>query len=87
LTISSQGTRAFWELYCDLPLEVRELARKAFRRWQRDPFHPSLHFKKVGNDNWSVRVGLNYRAIGNFAKDGTFVWEWIGGHADYDKRV
>ena len=70
-----------------MPVEVRELAMRAYRRWQDDAFHPSLHFKKVGNENWSMRVGLNYRAIGKFAEDGTFVWEWIGTHAEYDRRV
>ncbi len=52
-----------------------------------DPFHPSLHFKKVGAVNWSVRVGLNYQALGKFAADGTFLWEWIGSHADYDAKL
>jgi hypothetical protein len=44
-------------------------------------------FKKAGYNNWSVRIGLNYRAIGKFSEDGMFLWEWIGSHADYDKRV
>ena len=87
MTIPSQGTLNFWELYRDLPFEVRKLARRVYRRWQDDAFHPSLHFKKVGNENWSVRVGLNYRAIGQFVDDGTFLWDWIGTHAEYDKRV
>jgi hypothetical protein len=34
-----------------------------------------------------VWVGLNYRAIGRFSEDGTFLWEWIGTHADYDKKI
>lgn len=50
-------------------------------------FSTSLHFKRAAADNWSARVGLNYRAIGKFAKDGTFLWEWIGTHADYDKKL
>lgn len=87
MTIASQGTQGFWELYRALPVQVQESARRAYRRWREDAFHPSLHFKKVGNDNWSVRVGLNYRAIGKFVEDGTFLWEWIGSHAEYDKRV
>ena len=87
MTIPSQGTPSFWELYRALPVEVREFARRAYRRWQEDAFHPSLHFKKVGNENWSVRIGLNYRAIGKFSEDGMFLWEWIGSHADYDKRL
>jgi len=51
-----------------------------------DPFHPSLHFKKVTGDNWSIRLGLRYRALGKFTNDGMFLWEWIGSHADYDRR-
>jgi hypothetical protein len=87
LTVSSRGTQTFWELYRGLPVEIQESARKAYRKWQQDAFHPSLHFKKVGGDNWSARIGLNYRAIGKFVEDGTFLWEWIGSHAEYDKRV
>jgi hypothetical protein len=68
-------------------VEVRESARKAYRRWQRDAFHPSLHFKKVRHENWSVRISLNYRALGKISEDGVFLWEWIGTHAEYDKRI
>ncbi len=87
MTLRSSGTSDFWEQYRGLPFDIRQLARRAYRRWQMDPFHPSLHFKKVGAGNWSVRVGLNYRAIGKFAADGTFLWEWIGSHADYDAKL
>jgi len=58
-------------------------AREAFRIWSSNPFHPSLHFKKVGGDKWSVRVGLQYRCIGRF-EGGKVIWLWIGSHADYD---
>jgi hypothetical protein len=34
-----------------------------------------------------VRVGISYRALGKFTNDGMFLWEWIGTHADYDKKV
>lgn len=87
MTVSSRGTADFWELYRGLPAEIRESARKAYRKWQMDAFHPSLHFKKVGRDNWSVRVGIGYRALGKFSGDGMFLWEWIGAHADYDKML
>ena len=30
------------------------------------------------------RVGIHYRAIGHFVKDG-FLWEWIGTHGEYDR--
>lgn len=87
MTISSRGTQTFWELYRGLPAEIRESARKTYRKWQQDAFHPSLHFKKAGRENWSVRVGINYRALGKFSNDGMFLWEWIGTHADYDKKL
>jgi len=85
VTIPSRGTDGFWRHYHALPAEVRATARKNYRLWQANPFHPSLHFKPIGQPNWSVRVGDHYRAIGRFIGQ-EFVWEWIGSHADYDKR-
>lgn len=86
MTFRSLATPAFWELYRALPKEIRQLARKNYRLWSRDPFHPSLRFKKVGADNWSVRLGSNHRAVGRFLKD-DFTWDWIGSHQDYEKRL
>jgi len=68
-----------------LPPEIQRLARKNFKLWLRDPRHPSLHFKKVG-DFWSARVGDNYRALaiveGSRAK-----WFWIGPHDEYERLI
>jgi hypothetical protein len=78
-------TPRFWEHYRSLPDEVRDLADKNFRLLQRDPRHPSLQFKKVGNV-WSARVGLAHRALA--VEDGEdFLWVWIGCHGDYDRMV
>lgn len=49
-----------------------------------EPFHPSLHFKKIGGGKWSIRLGIDYRAIGIF-QDGVFVWDWIGSHSEYNR--
>jgi hypothetical protein len=87
LIFSSEGTSEFWQLYRRLPLEIQNLARRNYGRWRKDPFHPSLHFKKVTGDNWSIRLGLRYRALGKFTDDGVFLWEWIGSHAEYDRRL
>ena len=78
----------FWELYGKLPKEVQKLADKNYRLLKLDPTHPSLHFKKVGKNKqlWSVRVGINYRALGIEKSDG-IVWFWIGNHAEYDKLL
>jgi hypothetical protein len=73
MSFPSKATPEFWDLYSALPREVKKAARKAFHLWSNTPFHPSLHFKKVGNSKWSARVGANYRSVGRF-RGGCFVW-------------
>ncbi len=86
MNFESAGTPEFWRHYRVLPGDVRNTARKTFQLWRQNAFHPSLHFKKIGGDKWSVRVGIHYRAIGKFVGD-TMVWDWIGSHGDYDSLV
>lgn len=76
----------FWQAYAQLPLEIQQLTDKNFALLKVDPYHPSLHFKKIGATRqlWSVRVGAHYRALGREKAEG-IVWFWIGTHADYDK--
>ena len=78
----------FWQLFQQLPKEVRRLAEKNFDLLKSDPYHPSLHFKKVDDVRklWSVRIGLQYRALGMEKPDG-ILWVWIGTHAEYDKML
>ena len=78
----------FWQLYRSLPASVQELAAKNYALLRNDPFHPSLHLKKVGRTKqlWSVRVGEHYRALGMEQPEG-IVWFWIGTHAEYDKLL
>jgi hypothetical protein len=83
--IPSRGTPEFWQLYRALPAPVKSLARKNYRFWSENALHPSLHFKSIGNGNWSARVGTHYRAVGKFSGN-TFLWEWIGTHEEYNKR-
>lgn len=78
-------TPQFWERFNALPAEVQQLARKNFKLLKQNSRHPSLQFKRLGNQ-WSARVGLNYRALA--VEDGSdFVWVWIGTHAEYDKLI
>jgi hypothetical protein len=37
----------FWQHYQQLSKEVQQLADKNFDLLKSDPYHPSLHFKKV----------------------------------------
>jgi len=83
--LKHKTTANFWKCYNVLSKEVCNLADKNFQLLKTEPFHPSLHFKKVGKV-WSVRIGLHYRAIATPIKDG-FLWVWIGSHAEYDKLI
>ena len=41
----------FWQYYQQLPPEVRELADKNYELLKVNPYHASLHFKKVGKQS------------------------------------
>jgi hypothetical protein len=67
-------------------VHVQCLARDKFRVWLRDPFHPSMHFKLIVSNIWSVRIGDHYRAVAR--RDGELVvWFWIGTHEEYNNLV
>ncbi|MEH1935782.1 MAG: hypothetical protein V7L14_19200 [Nostoc sp.] len=70
--MKSLTTPEFWHSYAALLPKVKEQARKAYRLWINNQFHPSLHFKKVGNDLWSVRISGGYRAA--FKKGEDYYW-------------
>jgi mRNA-degrading endonuclease RelE of RelBE toxin-antitoxin system len=68
-----------------LPQHVQQRAIKSLGLLEKDPRHPSLHFKEVKPrvGGWSMRVSQDYRMIGY--REGEHVtWFWIGSHADYD---
>ena len=79
-------TRKFWQHYENLPPKVKTTADQCYELLKLNPSHPSLHFKKIGNKYRSVRVGLDYRALGVEVKSG-ILWFWIGTHAQYDKLI
>ncbi|HEX5444937.1 MAG TPA: hypothetical protein VFW87_13960 [Pirellulales bacterium] len=77
---------SFWEAYRLLDESLRRAARKAYRLWVENPFHPSWRFKCINQQEniWSVRVTLGYRAVGILEGD-TVTWFWIGSHDDYER--
>ena len=60
MAFRSFASERFWQLYKELPAEVRRLADKQYDLFRQDPFHPSLHLKQVG-EVWTVRIGRSYR--------------------------
>ncbi len=83
--MKSRTTERFRKAFSGLPDRIREQARTAYRLFQQNPFHPSLHFKQVHPSKpiFSVRISREYRALGVMQTD-TIVWFWIGSHSDYD---
>jgi hypothetical protein len=75
----------FWQRYNQLPEAVRRVADKNYALLKQNPQHPSLHFKQIGRF-WSVRVGIQYRALAVEGPEG-LVWFWIGSHDDYDQLI
>jgi hypothetical protein len=77
---------SFWTAYSSLSEDVKRRARKAYRLWAQNPFHPSLHFKCINREEniWSVRITLGYRAIGILEGD-IVTWFWVGSHDDYER--
>src|SRR6266481_14966 len=43
--------------------DAQALGRQKFRAWMRDPFHPSMQFKPLTGNIWSVRIGDHHRAL------------------------
>lgn len=83
--MKSRRTASFRRAFAALPESVREQARVAYRRFQENPNHPSLRFRRVHPTEpvYSVRVGIGHRAVGALDGD-VMIWFWIGSHADYD---
>lgn len=86
--MKSRTTSKFRKMFADLPEQVQEQAREAYRQFKEDPNYPSLKFKKVHPQLpiYSARVNRDYGAVGQLDED-TVIWFWIGSHADYDKLL
>ena len=53
--MKSAVTDAFIGTFHDLPDAVKDQARKQYRLWRTNPYHPSLHFKRVIVPSHSTR--------------------------------
>ncbi|MEH2071645.1 MAG: hypothetical protein V7K47_26405 [Nostoc sp.] len=86
--MNSRTTAKFRKAFANLPKEVQQQAREAYRQFKQDPWHSSLRLKQVHQELpiYSARISKNYRAVGQCDGD-LIVWFWIGSHADYDKLL
>lgn len=75
----------FLEMLSQTPRNLREIADQKFDLLKRNPYHPSLHLKKVGK-YWSVRATLKHRALA-VEVENHLIWFWIGTHAEYDELI
>jgi hypothetical protein len=73
----------FWKYFNSLLPDFQRIAREKFQLWKLDAFHPSLNFKLLFTNVWSVRVTSNFRPLGRRQGD-CIVWFWIGSHDEYD---
>ena len=53
-----ESDRRFLELLSRLPAGIQTLARDKYALWREEPFNPTLHFKELYTDLWSVRINL-----------------------------
>jgi len=78
----------FWKCYKVLPEQIRKEAKKAYRIFKNNPYHPSLHFKRIHSNRpiFSLRITKDYRALG-ILQNNEIIWFWIGSHNDYDNLL
>jgi len=86
--MNSTTTERFWKCYAGLPAEVRSQAKGAYALFVKDPYYPSLHFKRIHSTRpiFSVRISIDYRAVG-IVEGNEITWFWIGLHAEYDNLL
>jgi hypothetical protein len=84
--VKSHAPAEFWRYYDRLPPHAQQLADRTFALFRKNPLYPSLRFKQVKQDIWSVRVGKHYHALAKRRSDG-WMWFWIGTHEEYNKLV
>jgi hypothetical protein len=84
----SHITERFRKAFSILPKEIQVQAKEVYEQFMRDPFYPSLHFKRVHSTKpvYSARINIEYRAIG-IQNENEMVWFWIGSHNEYDKLL
>ena len=84
----SHTTERFRKAFVALPKSVQQQTKEAYQQFKRDPYYPSLRFKRVHSTKpiYSVRINIDYRAVG-IQQENEIIWFWIGSHTDYSKLL
>jgi|GEM_PF-763695 Plasmid maintenance system killer protein len=72
--MKSLTTPDFWKAYSDLSPELKQSVKRAYQLWKENSLHPSLHFKKVGKNLWSVRITNDYYDLHELKGDRQGTW-------------
>lgn len=77
--MKSKTISRFWKYYAELPKVIQKQAKEVYKLFMVDPFHPSLHFKRIHSSRpiFSVRITKDYRAVG-IIQNNEIIWYWIG---------
>ena len=80
---------SFKKAFRSLPKEIKYKAKESYKLWKKNPFDKSLRFKRVHPSKpvYSVRITLNWRALGIMEDKNTITWFWIGSHEQYNKLI
>ena len=83
--MKSKTSNRFLKCYRELPEQTKKEAKKAYREFKKNPYHPGLHFKRIHSTRpiFSLHVTKDYRAVG-IQQNNQVIWFWIGSHGDYD---
>ena len=86
--MNSVTTERFRKSLDNLPIKIRNRARRAYAIWKSAPFHPTLNFKQIHDREpiYSVRIGFSFRALGR-KENNTMIWFWIGSHEEYNNLI
>ena len=85
--MTSRTAPEFWQLYRELPPEIKAAARKAYASFLHDQRHASLRLERLRSDPraWAVRITRDYRAVALRSGD-DWLWFWIGTHKEFDRK-
>lgn len=86
--MNSRMTSQFRKLLANLPKEIQQQSKEAYRRFRDNPYYPSLYFKRIHSTQsiYSVRISRDYRAVG-VQHSNEIIWFWVGSHSDYDRML